>query len=209
MNSRERVLASVQHREPDKVPVDLGSNPSSGISAIAYDNLTKYLGMDHLETLIYDVVQQLAQPDEEILERFGIDVLDVRGGGAAGAFAAGLMAFLGGRIESGIDLILEHMQFEQHLQNARLVITGEGQIDEQTIQGKGPIGVARLAREYGVPTVVIVGGLNAGDELLHDAGVQAVLPIVTGPMTLADAISRADELVERAALRLGYLLQIG
>ena len=77
MNSRERVLASVQHREPDKVPVDLGSNPSSGISAIAYDNLTKYLGMDHLETLIYDVVQQLAQPDEEILERFGIDVLDV------------------------------------------------------------------------------------------------------------------------------------
>jgi glycerate 2-kinase len=143
-----------------------------------------------------------------IRDQLGIDVLDVRGGGAAGAFAAGLMAFLGGRIESGIDLILEHMDFEKNLQNAALVITGEGQIDEQTIQGKGPIGVARLAREYGVPTVAIVGGLNADDELLHNAGVQAVLPIVTGTMTLAEAIYRADELVERTALRLGYLLQV-
>jgi len=77
MNSRERVLASIKHQEPDKVPVDLGSNPSSGISAIAYDNLRMHLGMDHLKTLIYDVVQQLAQPNEEILDRFGIDVLDV------------------------------------------------------------------------------------------------------------------------------------
>ena len=77
MNSRERVIASIEHREPDQVPVDLGSNPSSGISAIAYNNLTRYLGMDHLQTRIYDVVQQLAQPDDEILDNFGIDVLDV------------------------------------------------------------------------------------------------------------------------------------
>ena len=77
MNSRERVITSIQHREPDRVPVDLGSNPSSGISAIAYDRLCGHLGMNHLNTLIYDVVQQLAQPDGELLDKFGVDVLDV------------------------------------------------------------------------------------------------------------------------------------
>ena len=76
MTSRENVLATIAHRTPDRVPVDLGATPSSGISAIAYNNLVRYLGMDK-PTLIYDVVQQLAQPDAELLERFGVDVLDI------------------------------------------------------------------------------------------------------------------------------------
>ena len=77
MTSRERVLASVAHKEPDKVPLDLGATPSSGISAIGYNNLKKHLGMDSGKTLIYDVVQQLAQPEDEILEKFHVDVIDV------------------------------------------------------------------------------------------------------------------------------------
>jgi len=77
VNSRERVLAAINHQQPDKIPVDLGSTPSSGISAIAYFNLKKYLGIDGGHTRIYDVVQQLAQPEEEILDPFGIDVLDI------------------------------------------------------------------------------------------------------------------------------------
>jgi uroporphyrinogen decarboxylase len=77
MNSRERVLAAIEHKEPDRVPVDLGSNPSSGISAIAYNNLKKHLEKTQGRTLVYDVVQQLAQPEEEILSQFGVDVLDI------------------------------------------------------------------------------------------------------------------------------------
>jgi len=77
MNSRERVLTALAHKEPDKVPVDLGSTPSSGISAIAYANLLKYLNKTHLPVHIYDVVQQLAQPDDEILNHFGIDAVDI------------------------------------------------------------------------------------------------------------------------------------
>jgi glycerate kinase len=144
----------------------------------------------------------------KVRDQFGVDVLDVPGGGAAGALSAGLMAFLGGRIESGIDLILQHRGFDQHLRDAELVITGEGRMDEQTIGGKGPIGVARRARDAGVPTIALVGGLNADDAVLHEAGLQAVLPIVTGPMSLDDALRRAPELLERAALRLGYILAI-
>ncbi len=76
MTSRERILATIAHREPDKVPVDFGATPSSGISAIAYGKLVRYLGLD-LRVRVYDVVQQLAEPDEVILDLFGIDVIDV------------------------------------------------------------------------------------------------------------------------------------
>lgn len=77
MTSRERVLASVTHMEPDRVPVDLGATPSSGISAIAYNNLKKYLGIGEGHTRVYDVVQEVAQPEDEILDRYGVDVLDI------------------------------------------------------------------------------------------------------------------------------------
>jgi uroporphyrinogen decarboxylase len=77
MNSRQRVLASINHKEPDKVPVDLGSTPCTGISAIAYHNLKQHLGIRTGYTRVYDVVQQLAQPEDEILEHFKIDALDV------------------------------------------------------------------------------------------------------------------------------------
>jgi len=77
MTSRERILTSVNHKQPDRVPLDLGATPSSGISAIAYNNLKKHLGIDSKETRIYDVVQQVVQPEEAILDRFGVDVIDV------------------------------------------------------------------------------------------------------------------------------------
>ncbi len=141
-------------------------------------------------------------------DQLGIDVRSVPGGGAAGAFGAGLMAFLGGRIQSGIDLVLAYNHFDDLLKSADLVITGEGHMDEQTIHGKGPVGVARRAAARGVPTVALVGGLDADDALLHDAGLWAVLPVVTGPMPLDQALAHAAMLVEQAALRLGYLLQL-
>ena len=77
MSSRERVLAAIRHEEPDKIPLDLGATPSSGISAIAYYNLKSYLSMNEGHTRVYDVVQQLAQPEDEIITQFGVDVLDV------------------------------------------------------------------------------------------------------------------------------------
>ncbi len=77
MTPRERVLASIEHREPDRLPVDLGSTPSSGISAVAHANLVKHLGLADQRTWVYDVVQQLAQPQDELLDRLRIDVVDI------------------------------------------------------------------------------------------------------------------------------------
>jgi len=77
MSARDRVLASVAHHEPDGLPVDLGSNPSSGISAVAHANLVRHLGLADQRTLVYDVVQQLAQPSDELLDRLRIDAVDI------------------------------------------------------------------------------------------------------------------------------------
>lgn len=143
-----------------------------------------------------------------LYEQRGIDVRQVRGGGAAGAFAAGLMAFLSCEIVSGIDMVLAQNRFEDKLAAASLVITGEGQIDAQTLGGKGPLGVAKLAAAQGLPTVAIVGGLNIDDALLHAAGLQAAFSIVDKPMPLQSALDDAAELLRRAALRLGYVLKL-
>ncbi len=77
MTSRERILAAVEHRQPDKAPVDLGATPSSGISAIAYGHLKRHLGFAQGGTRVYDVVQQLAEPEGFLLDRFGVDAIDI------------------------------------------------------------------------------------------------------------------------------------
>ena len=77
MNSRERILAAIRHRQPDRVPIDFGATPSSGIAAIAYGNLKRHLGLTEGHTRVYDVVQQLAQPEDALLDRFHVDAVDV------------------------------------------------------------------------------------------------------------------------------------
>jgi uroporphyrinogen decarboxylase len=77
MDSRERLLTAIMHKEPDRIPIDLGATPSSGISVVAWQNLLRHLGKQHLQTWVYDVVQEVVQPDMEILNQFGVDVLDV------------------------------------------------------------------------------------------------------------------------------------
>src|SRR4030042_4229107 len=76
MNSRERLLAAINHRQPDRIPVDLGATPSSGISAVAWHNLIRYLGRN-LRNHVYDVIQEVTQPEMELLELFKVDVLDI------------------------------------------------------------------------------------------------------------------------------------
>ena len=77
MNSRERILAALNHQEPDRIPVDLGAHRSSGISAIAYHKLREHLGLPEKAIRVYDMVQQLAIIDEDVLDLFGVDVIEM------------------------------------------------------------------------------------------------------------------------------------
>ncbi len=106
----------------------------------------------------------------------GIDVRALEGGGAGGGTGAGLAAFLGARLERGIDLVLEAIQFEHALAKADLVITGEGCMDLQTLHHKAPLGVAKMAKAHGLPVIAIVGSVGKGFVRLHQEGIDAIMP---------------------------------
>lgn len=143
-----------------------------------------------------------------VAAQMGVDVRDLPGGGAAGAMAAGLLAFLGGRIASGVDLILEHHCIDERLRSADLVITGEGKLDSQTMDGKAPLGIARRAATAGVRTVALVGAFEGDAGASHESGFWSVLPTTPRPMPVEAAMADGARLLEDAALRLGYLLQL-
>jgi glycerate kinase len=145
---------------------------------------------------------------EAIRRNLGIDVENQPGAGAAGGMGAACMAFLGAELRLGIDILLDATAFENKLQGAGLIITGEGRIDSQTLDGKTVSGVLRLARKAGVPVIALCGGVGPGGYDLLESGVCAVLSIANRPMTLAEAQAGAEELLERAAeqaIRLAYL----
>jgi glycerate kinase len=143
-----------------------------------------------------------------IAQTLGIDVRERPGAGAAGGLGAGLMTFLNGQPRSGVDLVLEYLDLPKRLEEVDLVITAEGRMDLQTLSGKGPIGVARSALEYGIPTIALVGSVGDGEEELNEAGLRAIFPIVPGPMGLEEAVQNGAELLEKAATRVGRVLSL-
>lgn len=134
-----------------------------------------------------------------IKEQLGKDVLQVPGAGAAGGLGAGLLAFCDAQMTPGIKQVLDMGDIDTHLQGADLVITGEGRIDGQTVNGKVPVGVAARAAKHNVPVLAIVGSVGAGASDVYSHGVAAIMDIIDRPMTLEEAIYGAPQLVEQAA----------
>jgi len=110
------------------------------------------------------------------------------GAGAAGGLGFALLTFTNAALESGIDIILEETRLAEAVQSADLVVTGEGRLDGQTVMGKAPIGVARLAKKYGKPVVAFAGCVTEDAAVCNDHGIDAFFPIVPGPVTLAEAM---------------------
>lgn len=125
----------------------------------------------------------------------GIDVDKIPGSGAAGGLGAGLTALLGAKLRKGVDIVLDSVNLDSHLKDADLVITGEGQMDYQTIYAKAPIGVAERSSLYGVPVIAISGSLGENYQVVHKHGISAVGAITTSPMTLSDASENASSLI--------------
>ncbi|PHM62774.1 glycerate kinase [Xenorhabdus ishibashii] len=125
----------------------------------------------------------------------GKSVIDAAGAGAAGGMGASLLGCLGARLQSGIEIVIETLQLEEAIQGADLVITGEGRLDSQTIYGKTPIGVARVAKKFGIPTIALVGGMSRDYHVVHQHGLDAVFSIIPEACSLADALANgADNL---------------
>ncbi len=135
------------------------------------------------------------------------DFRDTPGAGAAGGIAFGLLSFCRAQICSGFDLVAEVLRLEEQIGASDLVITGEGRIDGQTLEGKGPAGVAALARKYGKPVLAFAGSLAESPAV--DALFDGHCGIIDEPVTLNAAMERGAEFLERSAARAAKLLQLG
>ncbi len=145
-------------------------------------------------------LDQAMKKYEQLLERdLQVDVSSIEGAGAAGGLGAAFIAFLGAKLQRGIDLITEITNIEMHIKEADLVITGEGKIDDQTIYGKTPVGVAKIAKKHGVPVIAITGANQVTTSEIYEAGIDAIFSIVNAPMTLEESIKESAGLTEKAS----------
>jgi len=132
-----------------------------------------------------------------VKSQFGGDYRDVVGAGAAGGLGFGLLAFCKATIRPGLDVIAEILRLEERIAQADLVITGEGRLDDQTLDGKGPVRVAALARKYGKPVIAIGGSATA--EVLQSELFDHVFTVMEIATSLEEAMGRAEVLLEKLA----------
>lgn len=128
-----------------------------------------------------------------MLRELGRDYSALPGAGAAGAMGAGVTAFLGARLQSGIEAVLDAVDFDRAAADADLIFTGEGRLDSQSLRGKVVIGVARRAKRLGKPVVALVGGVEGDMEAAYAEGVTAVFTTNRLPQPLSESAPRAAE----------------
>lgn len=140
--------------------------------------------------LMDDGLRHFAQT---VKSELGLDVSEIKGGGAAGGLGAGAICFLNAELKMGIEVILDTAGFESHLLDADLVITGEGKIDTQSLRGKAVIGVAKRAKAKNVPVVAVVGDIGDGIEEAYELGLSGIFSINRVAVPYDKAILRSED----------------
>ncbi len=148
--------------------------------------------------IIEDLDDSLAHFAEIITRDVNKDVNDMPGAGAAGGLGASLMAFLDTELRPGIEIIIEIVKLEQATKDADLVITGEGKIDSQTIYGKAPIGVAKIAKKYNIPVIAVAAIIGDDADIVHQYGINTLIKISEPPMSLAEPKSKKVWLIKKS-----------
>jgi glycerate kinase len=146
----------------------------------------------------------------EVIERdLGHDIAQVPGAGAGGGIAAAMMVFLGGRLRPGSEIVTDAVGLARALEDADLVVTGEGRVDGQTVQGKTPVGVARVAQRCGKPVIAIGGCLGRDAAAVYGAGIDAIFGTVPRSCTVREALDEAEVNLRNAARNVAAAIKLG
>lgn len=145
-------------------------NPLCGEKGASYVYGPQKGATPEMIKILDENLRHLAYEAKKVIEK---DYSEVPGAGAAGGLGFGLMAFLGAKLKRGIDIIIETTRLEEKIKEVDLVITGEGNTDFQTAFGKAPAGIAKLAKKYNKPVIILSGGLGKDYKSLYDIGVTA------------------------------------
>lgn len=133
-----------------------------------------------------------------IKDQLGKDILNVPGAGAAGGLGAGLMAFTDAELSIGANIVLDSLNYDEHLRDVDLVIVGEGSTDKSTQFNKSPVAVAMRAKKLGIPVICLSGSIGEGYSESRDLGISSFFSIVSGPTELKYAIENAHELIVKS-----------
>ncbi|WGV98368.1 glycerate kinase [Vibrio sp. YMD68] len=150
----------------------------------------------------------LAHYAKVIAETTGKDIKDVAGAGAAGGLGAALIGMFNATLRPGISIVMDAVNLEKVVKSANLVITGEGRIDSQTIHGKTPIGVARVAKQFKLPVIAIAGSTAADCNVVYEHGIDAVYSVVLGATDLPTALKEAAFNIEMTSRNVAKALSI-
>ncbi|MGG5180142.1 glycerate kinase [Bacillus sp. MM09(2025)] len=161
------------------------------------------------EEMVQVLDKNLAHFAQIAEKQFNVSFEDAEGAGAAGGLGASLLGFLHADLQRGIDIVLKAVQFDDVIKEADLVVTGEGRIDQQTIYGKTPIGVAKAAKQYHLPVIGIAGSLSKDSAVVHEHGIDALFSIVPGVTSLSEAMRDGAIHVERTARNIAAVISIG
>ncbi|GAB3929153.1 glycerate kinase [Larkinella terrae] len=191
---------------PLRLTIDVAcdvTNPLFGPNGAAFIyGPQKGASPDDIETLD----QGLRRLAGLIHEQFGVDLAEVPGAGAAGGLGAGALFFLNATLKEGVKVVMEQTHFVDHLRDADLVLTGEGKIDNQTLQGKLINGIALEAKKSGIPVVALCGTLDANPQDIRALGLTAAFSVLTHPQSLDEALANASEAVSHTTFNLLRLL---
>lgn len=159
------------------------------------------------ERTLFD--QKMAHYAKKSAEFSGKDCKDIPGAGAAGGMGFAFLNYLNSSLEPGISLVLGILGFQEKLEGADLVITGEGRMDAQTAMGKVPVGIAKMAKEKGRMVIAFAGGVTEDAEKCNEAGIDAFFPIVRGVTDLDTAMEKGHALhnMEAAAVQAARLIR--
>ena len=144
-----------------------------------------------------------------IIREFGINPDEIQGSGAAGGLGAALKVFLHAEMKSGIETVLDLIDFDARLEGVDLVVTGEGRTDWQSCFGKVMQGVGDRSAKHQVPVAALCGGLGPDYEKIYAHGISSIMTTVDGPMPLKEAMDNASELYYKGAIRMFRFLQTG
>ncbi|MDN6294129.1 MAG: glycerate kinase [Alkalibacterium sp.] len=224
------VFKDAQNKELKKLPVKLGqvhsidasgldervkkvnwllasdvSNPLLGEKgAVHVFGEQKGLSKDELST--YD--KNMSEFSNLVIKETGKDQRFTEGAGAAGGIGYAALSFFPCEFQSGLSLLAEKGNLEQFIQDVDLVITGEGKFDDQSLGGKVPIGISRLAKKHSVPALLFAGKIDSDRTAIEEENLHALIPIVDAPMTLSEAMENGQPLLLKAVKRSMHLIDL-
>lgn len=181
------------------------TNPLLGAKGAVYV-FGEQKGLKSAELSDYD--SDMKKYADRVSQVTGNDERETEGAGAAGGIGYAALSFFPCEFQSGLTLLAEKGELETLIKQADLVITGEGKFDDQSLSGKVPVGISRLAKQHDVPVILFAGKIDSDRAAIEEENIQALIPVVNAPMTLEEAMTNGPELLKKAVGRAMQLIKL-